>query len=56
MMPEVRHVKSEEHYEVVVKMTPDEYKVISNNAAWGGDGSVSRYLVDCALGRQRRGC
>lgn len=40
---------------VEVTMTPEEYQSISTNAQWDGR-SIERYLIDCALGKRRRGC
>jgi hypothetical protein len=55
-MSDVRHVKQEEYYEVTVRMTPEEYKIISTNAAWGGGGGIATYLKNAGLGHTRRGC
>ena len=55
-MSDVKHVKVEEHYEVTVRMTPEEYAAISNNAAWNSGGSISSYLIKCALNYRSPGC
>lgn len=40
---------------VSVSMTPAEYESIRKNAQWAGK-TVANYLVDEALGKNRRGC
>lgn len=53
----VKHIPAKEAtVEVTVTMTKQEYEAISTNAAWDSGGGIERYLIDCALGKRRRGC
>lgn len=53
--PDVKHVKEREHYEIIIRLTPEQYARVLRDASWDGQ-SVSTYLVNCATGNQRRGC
>lgn len=47
--------ESEPVVTLTVTMSPEEYISIKKTADWDGT-SVAKYLVECAMGRLKRGC
>lgn len=51
----VKHVERDEHYEVTLTLTPEQYEKISNNASWESR-TLEAWFILAASNYRGSGC